>query len=69
MGIPLFVVSPNSFENPPPGNRELINRGGIEIQPENGITTLLKYIEKKSIKEAKLTSIEKQISFLDKISV
>lgn len=55
---PLFVISPAFFNNPPLGNEELINRGGIEIHPKGGIAKLLKYLEMKTTVAA-----EKQISF------
>jgi len=37
MGIPLYVISPKEFKNPPPGNRYLISKGGREIYLESGI--------------------------------
>lgn len=44
MGIPLFVISPSAFKKPPPGNKSLINRGGIEIEGEGSIGVLLERI-------------------------
>lgn len=41
MGIPLFVVSPRSLKKPPPGNKALLNRGAIEIDPDDGIEKVL----------------------------
>ena len=38
MGIPVFVLSPSLFENPPIGNQNLIRLGGIEIK--NGADVL-----------------------------
>lgn len=31
MGIPLYIVSPDEFKIPPPGNRYLISKGGREL--------------------------------------
>lgn len=31
MGVPLYVVSPSEFDNPPNGNRYLISKGGREV--------------------------------------
>ena len=63
MKIPLFVVSPSSFKNPPLGNKELIKCGGIEIESKDGIATLLKYVEMESTKGAEPVATEKQMSF------
>lgn len=41
MGIPLFVVSPSAFKKAPHGNKALINRGGVEIRPDNGVGKIL----------------------------
>ena len=45
--VPLFVVNPDSFRNIPIGNKKLIELGGIEIQPDDGISEILKHLEKK----------------------
>lgn len=63
MKIPLFVVGPASFKNPPLGNTELIKRGGIEISPKSAIVILLKHLEMNSIKGAEPSATEKQMSF------
>ncbi len=61
MKIPLFVVSPRSLKNRPPGNTQLIRRGGIEIEPKHGIRTVLEHLAQKS--EAQQTiATEEQIS-------
>ena len=41
MGIPLFVVSPSAFKEPPPGNKALINRGGIQVGPTDGVSAIV----------------------------
>nr|MBP7820295.1 DNA-processing protein DprA [Methanofastidiosum sp.] len=46
MNIPVFVISPTFFKNPPPGNSEIIKRGGIEIDPKGKILDMiLKHIK------------------------
>lgn len=45
MGVPLFVVDPCTLDSYPPGNKELIERGGIEIKSPDAISTILKHIE------------------------
>jgi len=49
--VPLFVVDPDYFRNPPPGNKELIKLGGIKIKPEDGVETILKYFKTASKQE------------------
>jgi DNA processing protein len=44
MGIPLFVVSPSAFKKVPPGNKALITRGGIQIQPKDGIVPVEEHL-------------------------
>ncbi|PLS67505.1 MAG: hypothetical protein CV045_13220 [Cyanobacteria bacterium M5B4] len=41
MKIPVFVLSPHSFSQPPVGNYDLIKLGCHEISPENGISQIL----------------------------
>lgn len=45
IGVPLFVVSRASFKKAPAGNKMLLNRGGIEIQPKAGTRTVLERLE------------------------
>lgn len=40
-GVPLFVLSPESLPSRPIGNRELIKRGGIEVNPSTALETIL----------------------------
>ncbi len=41
MKIPLFVLSPDSFKNPPAGNKALLDMGGVEIHPIDGAQAVL----------------------------
>jgi DNA processing protein len=59
--IPLFVLSPKCFQNPPSGNEKLIKLGGIEITLENGIERILDYIKKE--KEYYKINQNEQLSF------
>jgi DNA protecting protein DprA len=45
MRIPLFVVSPGALKKPPPGNKSLMSRGGIEIEPDSGIQRVLRNLK------------------------
>jgi len=54
MGIPLFVVDPCVLEAQPRGNGRLIEMGGIEINPRDGITTVLDRLRR--IEQAIVTS-------------
>lgn len=44
MKLPLFVISPSCFNNPPKGNDDLIKLGGIAIRPEDGIDVIIRHI-------------------------
>lgn len=48
MNLPLFVVSPGYFDVQPVGNSILIKKGGIEIDPQNGVKDIINYIKKSS---------------------
>jgi len=61
MRIPLFVISPGSLKRPPPGNQQLIRRGGIEIQPKDGIASVLEHLSKQSVQGAHPVASEEQI--------
>lgn len=41
MGIPVFAVSPNFFVDNPQGNRELIQKGCLELDPASGTVPIL----------------------------
>lgn len=62
MGIPLFVLSPRSLKNPPPGNEELLRRGGIEIKSKDAIAAVLEYLSTQSVQGAEPVATEEQIS-------
>ena len=62
MSIPLFVVSPNSFKNPPVGNKQLLKRGGIEIQPSDGIAAVLEHLNVQSTEGAKPAPTQEQFT-------
>jgi len=51
MGVPLFVVSPKAFKKPPSGNKALLNRGGIEMRPEEGIRQVLEHLKTRSAEQ------------------
>jgi len=53
MNIPVFVLSPQCFAEPPVGNADLINLGCSEISPENSIKQILSKLKKCSIAENK----------------
>ena len=36
MNLPLFVLNPECFDNPPKGNADLIDRGGKHFDPDDG---------------------------------
>ena len=44
MNVPLFVLHPRCFDNPPKGNAELIALGGESLEPDNGAEVIVKRI-------------------------
>ena len=44
LNLPLFVVNPSCFDNPPKGNADLIALGGYSFDPTNGAAEIAKYI-------------------------
>ncbi|RKU28445.1 hypothetical protein C6499_10035, partial [Candidatus Poribacteria bacterium] len=44
LNLPLFVVAPNCFDNPPKGNADLIALGGYSFDPINGAAEIAKYL-------------------------
>jgi DNA processing protein len=44
MNVPLFVLDPKCFDNPPKGNAELIALGGESFCPDDGATEIVKRI-------------------------
>lgn len=49
MKIPVFVLSTKCFDVPPEGNDDLIQLGGHEISPENGIARILLTLNRPSM--------------------
>ena len=45
MGLPLFVLDPKCFDNPPKGNADLIKLGGKCLDPTSGVEQVLKCME------------------------
>ena len=41
MNLPLFVVNPGCFDNPPKGNADLIELGGYSFNPANGVREIV----------------------------
>jgi DNA processing protein len=62
MKIPLFVLSPDSFKKPAAGNKALIDRGGIEIQPKDGVAGALQDHEVASKKRKESTGTGEQLA-------
>ena len=46
MNLPLYVVDPEYFENPPKGNADLITLGGKRLDPSNDAREVVSYLEK-----------------------
>ena len=44
MGLPLFVLDPRCFDNPPKGNADLIELGGECLDPDGGVEAIVKCI-------------------------
>ncbi len=44
LNLPVFVVNPSCFDNPPKGNADLIALGGYSFDPTNGAAEIAKYI-------------------------
>lgn len=51
MGIPVFVVSPDFFADPPTGNRRLIAKGGREWNPAAGAEPILEAIKLQALQK------------------
>ena len=56
MNLPLFVLDPKCFDNPPKGNADLINLGGKCFDPEDGAEEII------SAAKTEPPSVEKQAS-------
>jgi DNA processing protein len=44
MNLPLFVVDPGYFDNPPKGNADLIALGGCTLDPSDGMAQILDHL-------------------------
>ena len=56
MNLPLFVVNPRYFDNPPRGNADLIKLGGESFDPADGAAKII------SAAKTELSPVEKQDS-------
>lgn len=56
MNLPLFVLNPECFDNPPKGNADLINLGGNCFDPDDGTEEII------SAAKTEPPSVEKQAS-------
>ena len=56
MDLPLFVLNPKCFDNPPKGNADLIKLGGRCFDPDDGTEEII------SAAKTELSSVEKQTS-------
>jgi DNA processing protein len=59
MNLPLFVLDPKGFDNPPKGNAGLIDLGGECFDPDGGAEAIVKSI---SAAKTELPPVEKQDS-------
>ena len=41
LNLPLFVVNPSCFDNPPKGNADLIELGGYSLNPTHGVREIV----------------------------
>ena len=62
MGLPLFVLDPKCFDNPPQGNVDLIKLGGKCFDPVSGAEEVVKYMEPAPVKKQEASG---QLTFLD----
>jgi len=62
MKIPLFVLSPGSFKNPPAGNKDLLRVGGIEVAPAEGIRAVLQNVNTVSSQQRKNVAPGEQLT-------
>ena len=65
MNLPLFVLNPECFDNPPKGNADLINLGGKCFDPDDGTEEIISAAKTEPPSVEKQTSSEQlEISFL-----
>ena len=63
MSLPLFVLDPKCFDNPPKGNRDLIDLGGKPLDPDGGAEEVVKRISdvKTETSPVKKQSVSEQL--------
>lgn len=54
MGLPLFVLGPRYFDNPPKGNADLIKLGGRCLDPASGAEEVVKCLEPSPVKKQEI---------------
>ena len=66
MKMPLFVINPECFDNPPKGNKDLIDLGGERLDPDGAAETISKRISAANTKPRGIEeqSSPKQLEFL-----
>ena len=52
MDLPLFVLNPSCLDNPPKGNKALIELGGYSLDPANGAEAIVECISGKTAESA-----------------
>ena len=64
--LPLFVINPECFDNPPNGNANLIDLGGERLDPDGAAETISKRISAAKTKPHGIEeqSLPKQLEFL-----
>ena len=60
MGLPLFVVTPQYYKDSPQGNIDLIQKGGIEFNPNDGIGEILKHFSQDNAEQETVSSLSQQ---------
>lgn len=68
MNLPLFVISPSFFDEPPRGNLDLIDLGGIELDPLNGAEGIAERIWelKKEVENTGSDNLQVQMSLFQR---
>jgi len=64
--LPLFVINPECFDNPPIGNANLIDLGGERLDPDGAAETISKHVfgEKTELSPGKKQDSHVQLEFL-----
>ena len=62
MNIPVYVLSPSLFDNPPKGNIDLITLGGIEVKTSEAILTHLLNYNNELLNDTSLDNTKHQLS-------